>query len=465
MSDLWTQDATEIAAGVRARRFSAREAAESVLGRIDSVNGALNAVVDRFDDEALAEADAVDAAVARGEDPGPLAGVPVTVKVNVDQKGRATTNGLRIQKDLVAETDNPVVANLRRAGAVIVGRTNCPAFSIRWFTRNSLHGATLNPRAPDRTPGGSSGGAGAAAAAGMGAIAHGTDIAGSIRYPAYACGVHGLRPTLGRIPAVNASAPERHIGGQITAVSGPLARSMGDLRLALQAMAGPDPRDPWYVPAPLEGPPVPRRVAFCPAPEGMAVAPDVADALRAAADRLADAGYAVEEVAAPPLRRAAQIQMMLWLSESQRTGAVAIPKEDDPDATEVWARLESYSPRPDLDRFMDGLQERAGIVRAWRRFLTDYSLVLCPVSGALPFPDHADLEGPAAFDRIFDAQLTQVGLPLTGLPALAVATGLVDAVPVGVQLVAGPFREDLLLEAGAAAAGPDAPGVWRGEGQ
>ena len=250
MSELWTFDATEIADGVRTRRFSAREAAESALARIDSVNGALNAVVDRFDDEALAAADAVDAAVARGDNPGPLGGVPVTVKVNVDQKGRATTNGLRLQKDLIAEADNPVVANLRRGGAVIVGRTNCPAFSIRWFTRNSLHGATLNPRAPGRTPGGSSGGASSAVAAGMGAVAHGTDIAGSIRYPAYACGVHGLRPTVGRIPVYNASGPDRHIGGQITSVSGPLARSMGDLRIAVEAMAAPDPRDPWYVPAP-----------------------------------------------------------------------------------------------------------------------------------------------------------------------------------------------------------------------
>jgi amidase len=464
MSELWTLDATDIAAGVRARRFSARDATESALARIEAVNGALNAVVDRSDEEALAAADAVDAAIARGENPGPLAGVPVTVKVNVDQKGRATTNGLRLQKDLIAEADNPVVANLRRAGAVIVGRTNCPAFSIRWFTRNSLHGATLNPRAPDRTPGGSSGGAGSAVAAGIGAVAHGTDIAGSIRYPAYACGVHGLRPTVGRIPVYNASAPDRHIGGQITSVSGPLARSMADLRIALEAMAAPDPRDPWWVPAPIDGPPVPKRVAFCPAPDGMAVEPAVADALRAAAGRLADAGYAVREVAAPPLRRAAALQMMMWLSESQRTGATAVPKEGDPDAIEVWARLESYSPRPDLDSFMDALQERAGIVRAWRTFLAEHGLLLCPVSGALPFPDHADLGGAEAFDRIFEAQLTQVGLPFTGCPAISVATGLVDGIPVGVQLVASPFREDLLLEAGAVAAGPDAPGVWRGEG-
>jgi amidase len=199
---------------------------------MEAVNPRLNAVVQPLPDEALAAAAATDAALARCEDAGLLAGVPVTVKVNVDKAGCATTNGLRIQANHVAEVDNPVVANLKRAGATILGRTNTPAFSVRWFTSNALHGATLNPHDRGLTPGGSSGGAASATAAGIGAIGHGTDIGGSVRYPAYACGIHGLRPTLGRIPAWNASLPERDIGGQLMAVSGPLARSIPDLRLA-----------------------------------------------------------------------------------------------------------------------------------------------------------------------------------------------------------------------------------------
>ena len=157
-----------------------------------------------------------------GEKVGALAGVPVTVKVNIDQEGFATTNGLKLQRDTIAKSNSPVIDNLRKAGAVILGRTNCPAVSYRWFTTNLIHGDTKNPRDPVVTPGGSSGGAGAAVAAGIGHIAHGTDIAGSIRYPAYACGVHGLRPTVGRIAAFNAALPERPIGPQISAVSGPL---------------------------------------------------------------------------------------------------------------------------------------------------------------------------------------------------------------------------------------------------
>ena len=456
MTGLWRLQASEIAARVAARQVSAREVAEDALARLAAVNPAINAVVQEMPEEALAAAGAVDAALARGEAVGPLAGVPVTVKVNVDQKGHATTNGLRIQKDLVATEDNPVVSNLRRAGAVIIGRTNTPAFSLRWFTRSSLHGHTKNPRNPSLTPGGSSGGAGAAVAAGIGAIGHGTDIAGSIRYPAYACGVHGLRPTLGRVPAWNPSGPERAIGAQLMAVSGPLARSIADLRLALRAMAAEDLRDPWWVPAPLEGPPMPKRAALCVHPEGLDTAPEVEAALRDAALRLQAKGWSIVETACPPLREPARLQAMLWLSESRRHGNAAYAREDDPDASFVVAQMERLASAPDLGAFQDALQARAGLTRQWQIFLRNYPVLLLPVCAELPFPDLLDIQSPEAFDRIMEAQLVQVGLPLMGLPGLTVATGMVEGSPVGVQLIAGRYREDLLLAAGAAieAAGP-----------
>ena len=235
MDDLWRRPAQELATLVAGRKVSARETVSASLARLDAVNGAINAVIAHRPEEALARADAIDRAIAKGDNAGPLAGVPVTVKVNIDQMVFATTNGVRLLRDNVAQHNNPVIDNLEKAGAIIIGRTNTPAFSYRWFTSNLLHGSTKNPRNPSLTPGGSSGGAASAVTAGIGAIAHGTDIAGSIRYPAYACGVHGLRPTVGRIPAFNASLPERSIGGQITAVSGPLARTVGDLRIALKA--------------------------------------------------------------------------------------------------------------------------------------------------------------------------------------------------------------------------------------
>jgi amidase len=375
--------------------------------------------------------------------------VPVTVKVNVDQKGYATTNGLQLQAKLTAQEDNPVVANLKKAGAVIVGRTNTPAFSLRWFTRNTIHGHTLNPVNRALTPGGSSGGAAAATAAGIGAIGHGSDIGGSIRYPAYACGIQGLRPTLGRIPAVNFSAPDRHIGAQLMAVSGPLARSVADLRLALQAMAAHDPRDPWWTPVPLEPGDAPKRAALTVAPDGLQVQGEVEAALRDAAARLEDAGWEVTETACPSFREPAHLQAQLWLAEFRRGGNEAIVQEADPDATFVYAQMEKLCPAPDLDTFMDALQARAGLLRQWTLFLEEYPVLICPVSAQTPFPDQLDVSSPDAFARVIEAQLTQVGLPLMGLPGLSVFTGMAGDAPCGAQLVAGRYREDVLLAAAA----------------
>lgn len=449
MTDLWRLPATDIAHRVRSGQVSATEVARDALARLDAVNPAINAVIEHRPEDVLAQAAAIDAAIARGEDPGPLAGVPTTIKVNADQTGYATTNGLRLRKDLVATADSPVVANLRRAGAVLLGRTNTPAFSLRWFTRNSLHGHTKNPRDSAITPGGSSGGAAAGVAAGIGAIGHGTDIGGSIRYPAYACGVHGLRPTLGRIPAWNPSGAERHIGGQLMAVSGPIARTVADLRVAFAAMAARDIRDPWWVGVPLDGAPVPKRAALCLNPDGMAVQPEVTAALRDAADRLEAAGWTIEEVDTPPLREPAALQAMLWLAESRRGLNDALHREADPDASFVFAQMEALCPQPDLNAFMDGLQKRAFFVREWMTFFERFPVAITPVSGELPFRDQEDVESADAFRRIIDAQLTQVGLPLMGLPGLVVTTGLVGTVPVGVQLLAGRYREDVLLQAGA----------------
>jgi amidase len=244
---IWKWSAAEIAAGIKAKKISSREAVTSCLERLAEVNPRVNAVVDQMSEDALASADKADRAVAAGEPLGVLHGVPVTVKINTDYAGRATTNGVVAFKDRIAKDDNAVVANLRKSGAVIFGRTNTPPFSTRLFTDNELHGRTLNPWNRNVTPGGSSGGAAAAVAVGIGPIGHGNDRAASIRYPAYACGVMGLRPSLGRVPDFNPSnTEERTITSQLTFVHGPLARSVDDLRLGLAAMTLADSRDPWY---------------------------------------------------------------------------------------------------------------------------------------------------------------------------------------------------------------------------
>ena len=451
MDDLWRLSATELAALIRSKKVSAKDAASAALARLDAVNPSINAVVDHRPEDVLAQAAAIDAEIARNEAVGPLAGVPVTIKVNIDQAGFATTNGLKLQRDLIARTNSPVVDNLRKAGAVILGRTNCPAFSYRWFTTNLIHGDTKNPRDPGITPGGSSGGAGAAVAAGIGHIAHGTDIAGSIRYPAYACGVHGLRPTVGRVPAFNASLPERPIGPQISAVSGPLARTIGDLRIALAAMSAKDARDPWWVPAPLEGPAMPKRAAMCLHPDGLETVAEVKAAVVDAGKRLERAGWIVEEIeTTPPLREAAELQTKLWLGDGYQAQLDTAEREGDPGALACLRGNKAKVFPFDVDTLSKVLTRRATLTREWLTFFETYPVLLMPVCAELPFPDGLDHRDDASFARVWQAQVPQIAIPFMGLPGLTVSTGLVGRVPVGVQLVSGRYREDLCLSAGEA---------------
>ncbi|MBR1245677.1 amidase family protein [Bradyrhizobium sp. AUGA SZCCT0169] len=451
MQEIWRLSAAELASLIKTKKVSAKEAATSALARLDAVNPRINAVVDHKPAEVLAQASAIDAAIGRGEDVGPLGGVPITVKVNIDQQGFATTNGLKLQREAIAADNSPVIDNLYKAGAVILGRTNCPAFSYRWFTTNLVHGDTKNPRDPGITPGGSSGGAGAAVAAGIGHIAHGTDIAGSIRYPAYACGVHGLRPTMGRIPAFNAALPERTIGPQISAVSGPLARTIGDIRIALAAMSARDYRDPWWVPAPLEGPPVPKRVAMCLNPDGLDPVPEVKAAVADAGKRLERAGWIVEEITnTPPLREPANLQTKLWLGDSYEAQLETAEREGDPGALACLRGNRTKVFPFDAADFSKALTRRATLTREWLEFFEQYPVLLMPVSGELPFPDHLDRKDEASFARVWHAQLPQIAIPFMGLPGLTVSTGLVGRIPVGVQLVSGRYREDLCLAAGEA---------------
>src|SRR5580692_662159 len=451
MTELWRLPATELAQLVRTRKASAREASEAALRRLDAVNPKINAVVAHRPDLVLQQADRIDQMVARGEDPGVLAGVPLTVKVNTDQEGFATTNGTRLQKDLIAKTNSPAVDNLVRAGAVLLGRSNAPTFALRWFTSNALNGATRNPRNPALTPGGSTGGGAAAVTAGIGHLAVGTDIGGSLRYPAYACGVHGLRPTLGRVPAYNASSPERAIGAQMMSSTGLIARTIEDLRVGLAAMAAPDLRDPWWVPAPLEGPPMPLVAAMCRRPGGMQIAKEVEAAVLDAGQRLADAGWKVEEIDdVPSIHDAAEVQMRLWLGDGYAGLVDAANRDGDRAAIAVVAAVRGMAEPLPCDVVSHAMVLRTTVQRQWRFFLSKYAVLLLPVSGELPFPDGLDLQGEAGFRRVWNAQLPLRAPPALGLPGLAVTTNLIGSVPVGVQILAGHFREDLCLLAGKA---------------
>ena len=450
-NELWRLDAVDLAQAIRTQAVSSHEAVESCLQRLEAVNPRLNAVVDPLGAEARAAATAADAAVKRGEALGSLHGVPVTVKVNVDFAGRANTNGVVAFKDNIAPGDSPVVANLRKAGAVIIGRTNTPAFSWRWFSDNDLHGRTYSPWDRAITPGGSSGGAAAAVAAGIGPIAHGNDIGGSVRYPAYACGIAGIRPTLGRIPAFNPSAKEeRPVIAQLASVQGPLAGSVRDLRVSLRAMAARDARDPWWVPAPHVhgGEERPCRVAMVASLPGVAHDQAVVDAVRKTGVWLAEAGYEVEEVAPPRWMEAAETWALLVLNEARFTMLPSMEAHGDEAIKRAARAMFDATPPVDFDGFRAALARRSSILREWMLFFERYPVVLTPTSWRKPFPIDADQHGVEAMRMIIEANSPLFVLPLLGLPGLSVPTGLADGMPMGVHLIGGRYEEERLFVAG-----------------
>ncbi len=449
-TDLWRWDAGPLAHAIRTGKMSSREATQSVLARLEAVNPKLNAVTVVLAEAALAAADRADVARGRGEPLGALHGVPVTIKENIDQEGAATSNGVVAFKDVIARTDSPVVASWKRAGAVIIGRTNTPAFSLRWHTDNDLRGRTFNPWHRDRTPGGSSGGAAAALAVGIAPLAHGNDLGGSVRYPAYCCGVAGIRPTLGRVAAYNATVTEeRPLGMQIMSVQGPLARRVADVRLGLAAMSARDPRDPWWVPAPLEGPAPPRplRVALTVDPSGLGVDPLVAAAVRAAGAALAEAGYAVEEVEPPDVAGVAACWSAIVVNEMRHVTQPYIRKHGGVDINRSLDFMLAGTPDVDLGGYVKAMGERTRHLRDWMLFLERYPLVVGPVSTEPPFEVGFDTTTAARAAEASRAQRLLVAVNLLGLPAVAVPTGRAGHVPLGVQVIGSRYREDLCLDA------------------
>ncbi|MBX6764413.1 MAG: amidase family protein [Rubrobacteraceae bacterium] len=454
--ELWRWSAVEIARGVRTRQISSREAVESCLARIEEVNPRLNALVEVSPEEALEMADAADRAVASGEEIGPLHGVPVSIKVNSDQAGHATTNGVVAFKDNIAEVDSPQVRKLREAGAVFVGRSNTPAFSYRWFADNDLHGRTLNPWDAARTPGGSSGGASSAVASGMVPIAHGNDIGGSIRYPAYACGVTGIRPTVGRVPNwYGPTDADEALSVQSMLVQGPLARSVADLRLALDAMSGFDARDPFTVPVPQAGAnePLPRpvRVGLLRDVGVAAPQPAVNKALDLAAGWLREAGYVVEEVELPLLAEAYRLWYLLCMEEFRLIMPLVEQMGDEgmkrAAATYYAAAREWWGENPGLEDYMNGYARRGTLIGRLQAFMQDYPLILLPVSAEQAFEHDADISSLQRGLQVVASQWSMMAIPLLGFPAISVPTGVAEGLPVGVQLLGRRFREDAVFDA------------------
>jgi amidase len=380
---VWQWSALQTAAAIRSGAISSLEVVEAHIARMRDVNPKLNAVVVDLSEEALKAAKAVDNARTRKTELAPLHGVPITIKENVDYEGRPNPNGVAAQMNIIAPSDAPVVRNLKKAGAIVLGLTNTPEFSFRGFTDNPLHGLTLNPWDPDITCGGSSGGAGAAVAAGIGTIAHGNDIGGSLRWPAHCNGVVTIKPTQGRVPAYNESAAaERPMLAHLMSAQGPLARSVGDVRMALEVMSQRDPRDPWWVPAPLAGPKPkgPIKVALAKLPEDMDVAPSVRDALRQAADHLERSGYRVSEIDVPDISGVWQTWCDIIANETAMLQEAAMLKVTSPDFHAAWSGIKAKANTLDLLGWMRATAARNAHIRAWQLFFEEFPVVLAPTT-------------------------------------------------------------------------------------
>ncbi|KAA5838444.1 indole acetimide hydrolase [Saccharopolyspora hirsuta] len=447
-SEVTSWSATRIAAAVTSGRTSAVEVLEAHLDRIDRYNPGLAAVTSRRDDDARRDAAAIDEAVARGERVGPLAGVPITVKETTDVRGLATTHGLRAFADRIAAADAPPVEALRRAGAVIVGHTNMPTLTLTGMhPRSELFGDTVSPWDPDVTPGGSSGGDAVAVATGMAAIGLGNDSGGSTRLPAQLCGVAGLKPTPGRFPADHRIGPaDPAPASALFPVDGPLARCVADLRTAFEVLAVADPRDPRAVPAPTSGPQLPRAVGVVRDPGGHGVDPAIANAVDAAADALADAGYEVGEVDVPMLDDALAVYTGMVLTEFAGNWP-AISALVGPEASRyINFDLDEHPPL-DLEQYLERAARLLTVRRACAQRAAVTPLLLGPVSTRARFAPGQESSSAEEKRRYGRSMALSVWTTAVGAPAVAVPTGLVDGTPVGVQVIGPMFREDAVLDA------------------
>ena len=464
---LWQWSAVDTAKAIAAGEITSEAVVGAHLERMHAANPALNAVVVDLGDQAMAEAVAADRARASGAALDLLHGVPVTIKINLDVTGQANSNGVVGFKDVIAPGDSPVVSNLRGAGAIVIGMTNTPEFSMRWFTDNPLHGLTLNPWDPAITCGGSSGGAGSSVAAGIGCIAHGNDIGGSLRWPAYCNGVSTIKPTQGRIPAFNPSAgAERPLIAQLMSCQGPLARSVADVRLGLEVMSRRDPRDPWWVPAPPSGPPAtqPIKVALARLPGDIDIDPTLKGLIDQAAGYLSDAGYAVAEVDIPDVAAAWRLWCDLISTEIATLQLPQMRSLGSDAFSQAIDGMLGLANILDGEGYMRGVSARTGLIREWMMFLEDWPVILAPAS-VQPTPAvNADLSGEARLRRFFLNDFRYISaINVLGLPAVVTPIGMVGAGPVGAQLIASRYREDLALDAAAAIearVGAMAPRLW-----
>ena len=448
LDDAWsTKPATDLAAAIRAKEIKSRELLELYLARIERLNGGINAVVTIAAERALAEADAADARTARGAELPPLHGLPTTIKDAIETEGIRSTGGAVELRDHVPAADAPAVARLRDAGAVVFGKTNLPRWSGDMQSYNEIFGTTNNPWDHSRIPGGSSGGAAAAVAAGLTSFELGTDIGGSVRLPSHCCGTFALKPTFGVVPqrgyldSVGGGSTDADIN-----VFGPIARSAADLDLLMSVLAGPEPARAaaWRIVLPPPSSPTlaGRRIAVWLDDPVAETDRELLGLLRNAADAVASAGAIVTEVR-PPVDPAEQIGLFSKLIGPAISVSLGAHADAVAGSHAAWLRND---------------RARATLQSTWARWFEDYDALLTPVM-PLPAFEHLQDGEPGTrtltvngvqrpyIDAVFWTGMFGVlYLPVAVAPIGQTAGGI----PVGMQVVAPYLRDrDAIAIAGA----------------
>lgn len=444
--ELLSASIAEMVSAMRNGAVTSAELTQACLQRIEALNPGLNALVHVSAEQAMSAARRADAARAAGQPTGPLHGVPMTLKDSIDTAGVLTTWGTLGRSNFVPQADATVAARLKAAGAVLLGKTNTPEFTLSFETDNLVFGRTRNPFDPDRSPGGSSGGAAAAVASALCAFDIGSDTGGSIRVPSHCCGTAGLKPTQGRVPRTGHAVSFGGIHDPLTQL-GPIARSVADLELILRVIAGPDGRDPFVAPMPL-------RDSSAVAIRGLRVGwhadngiftptPEIQAVTAAAARALAEAGALTTEIVPAPLPKSleALLPLFVWNADGgawiqrmldeagTRTAHPAIAEQ----ITDQW-KVDSG----ELTRLMEVRDRFRSDMLA---FMQDYDALVTPVTG-FPAPEFGTAEDDAHFPGYSYTQVYN----LSGQPAAVVRCGTSpEGLPIGVQIAAQPWREDVAL--------------------
>jgi Asp-tRNA(Asn)/Glu-tRNA(Gln) amidotransferase A subunit family amidase len=438
----------EMASLARSGAVSSYELVEALLERIETVNPHYNAFTMVLPDQARASARRAD----QGLKMGPLHGVPLTVKDSYDVAGLPTRLGSFFAPEAPASEDSAVVQRLRRAGAIIIGKTNTPEFLTSYETDNFITGRSNNPWNVERTPGGSSGGEAAAIASGCSPGGVGTDGGGSIRVPAHFCGIAGLKPTPGRISLIGHRPAEAATG---IAVAGPMARSVADVRLLFEVLAGYDDRDPWSAPVELRSPKIDgARIGVFEAFYDIPVQPAVRAAVKKAADLLAGLGFAVDSFRPEGLERAPNLWSFFFAELPAPASKERIAGREQEAHWTYRENLDRLLERPPAAgwQVIESLAARDRMRRGLVEQMRNVPFLLLPVSSIAAFKHRErKFSTEAKSVGLFQAMMPVTAFNLLGFPALTVPLLLdEEGMPVGVQIVARPWEEEALLELGVA---------------